>query len=66
MIAPNEQMLRALGLDDASFDAAWDDALRILAAEGYNVPDVLARVAAAVDHWHAQPHTHTFIADGAS
>lgn len=45
--------LAALGLDDASLDAAWDDAMRILAAEGYDVPAVLARASAALDHYHA-------------
>ena len=48
--------LRALSLDDANLDAAWQGALDEIRAEG-RVPDAVVRRAGEVlTAWHATPH----------
>lgn len=48
---------RALGLDDASLDAAWDAAVALLRAKhGVDGADaMLARAAANLSYWHDNP-----------
>lgn len=52
----SDSVLSALGLDDASLDSAWDEALREIDNSGLmHSAEILHRASRTLDSWHASP-----------